>query len=309
MSIALIVAIALALDFFFKEPSRYHPLVGFGQFADRLENSLNKNRERTLKGVMAWCLAVIPLVFLGWWLEDVLHDSPKIQGFVAAAILYFSIGWQSLLQHARAVILPLRAGEIESARIAVSKIVSRDTDQLDEQGIARAATESVLENGADAILSAIFWFCLLGIPGVILYRLSNTLDAMWGYKNERYVEFGWAAARVDDALNFLPACLTALSYALVGDTRSAFEHWKRQAMRWKSFNAGTVMAAGAGAINTSLGGDELYHGKLQKRPLLGPEDDNIEFKPTAEKLRTAGELVNGSLVVWFLAMVIVETLL
>ena len=309
MSIALIVAIALALDYFLKEPEKYHPLVGFGMIADRLEGRLNQNSEKTIRGVVAWCIAVIPLVFLGWWLEGALQDFPKIQGIVAAVVVYFSIGWQSLLEHARAVIKPLLADDLDAARVSVSRIVSRDVDELDEQGVAKAATESVLENGADAILAAIFWFCLLGIPGVILYRLSNTLDAMWGYKNERFMDFGWAAARIDDVLNIIPACLTALSYALIGDTRSAFECWRRQAFGWKSYSAGTVMAAGAGAINTTLGGDDIYHGKLQKRPLLGPEADNIEFKPTAEKLNTACELVNGSLVVWFLAMVFVETLL
>ena len=309
MSIALVVAIALALDYFLKEPQHYHPLVGFGQLADKLERKFNQKSERKLKGIAAWGIAVVPLVFMGWWLETALQESPKLQGIVAAVIVYFSIGWQSLLEHARAVFKPLLSDDLGAARLAVSKIVSRDVDQLDEQGVAKAAIESVLENGADAILAAIFWFCLFGIPGVILYRLSNTLDAMWGYKNDRYVEYGWAAARIDDVLNVIPACLTALSYAIVGDTRSAFEHWKRQSMRWKSFSAGSVMSAGAGAIKATLGGDDIYHGKLQKRPLLGPEEDHAEFKPTADKLNTACELVNGSLVVWFLAIVIVETLL
>jgi len=309
MSIALIIAIALALDFFLGEPRRYHPLVSFGLLADSIEARFNKGKDKKLLGILAWGLAVVPIVLLFSWIDSLLGSKDALAGLVAAFILYLSVGWQSLLEHARAVMKPLQTNDIESARIAVSKIVSRDVDQLDEQSIAKAATESVLENGADAILASIFWFCLFGIPGVVLYRLSNTLDAMWGYKNERFVDFGWAAARIDDVLNFFPACLTALSYAVIGDTRSAFEHWRRQAFRWKSFNAGTVMAAGAGAINVTLGGDDMYHGKLQKRPLLGPEEDSVEFKPTADKLNTACELVNGSIVVWFLAIVFVETVL
>lgn len=309
MSIALVVAIALALDYLFKEPSQYHPLTGFGNYADKLEKQFNQKEERLAKGILAWCLAVLPVVAIFAWLEDVLAESYFMQGLIAAIVLYISIGWQSLLDHAQAVIKPLSNGDLDGARKAVSMIVSRDADELDEQGIAKAATESILENGADAIFGSIFWFCLFGIPGVVLYRLSNTLDAMWGYRNQRYRQFGWAAARIDDVLNFFPACLSAIGYAIAGDASSALKHWRLQAFRWKSFNAGTVMAAGAGALNVTLGGDEIYHGKVQKRPLLGPEQDHSEYKPSAKSLRGACHLVNRSLMIWFLAIVLIEALL
>ena len=223
MSIALSLLIALLLDYFLKEPKRFHPLVGFGNLAIAIEKRLNqgtaaKNRQKR-SGIIAWLLAVIPLTCVALIIDLLLSDSTVLSAVVGGVVLYLAIGWQSLLSHALAIAKPLKQGDLDSARTAVGMIVSRDTSELDEKAVASAATESVLENGADAIFAAIFWFCLLGIPGVVLYRLSNTLDAMWGYKNERFLHFGWCAARIDDLLNFIPARLTALSYALVGETK------------------------------------------------------------------------------------------
>ncbi len=117
-------------------------------------------------------------------------------------------------------------------------IVSRDTQALDEREIASASVESVLENGNDAIFAALFWFVLLGGPGALMFRLANTLDAMWGYRTPRFLHFGWAAARLDDLLNLIPARLTALSYALSGHTRLALQCWFWQGRQWYSLMPG-----------------------------------------------------------------------
>jgi adenosylcobinamide-phosphate synthase len=115
----------------------------------------------------------------------------------------------------------------------------------------------------------LFWFIIAGAPGVVLYRLTNTLDAMWGYKTERYFHFGWAAARLDDLLNYIPARLTALTYALLGHFETATHCWRTQGHLWKSPNGGPVMSAGAGALNIKIGGAATYHGELKEQTPLG----------------------------------------
>ena len=150
-------------------------------------------------------------------------------------------------------------------------IVSRQTDKMTTNDVRKATIESVLENGADAIFAPLFWFIIAGPTGAILYRLTNTLDAMWGYKNTQYFYFGWATARFDDFLNWVPARLTALSYALLGKSLDAFKCWKNQAHLLDSPNAGPVMTAGAGALDIRLGGPAWYHGQLKDKISFGTQ--------------------------------------
>ncbi|MFT7372356.1 MAG: adenosylcobinamide-phosphate synthase [Oleiphilaceae bacterium] len=332
MVLFLVVLGALVLDFLLGEAKRYHPLVGFGSLVLTVESALNKKQREKNKlnivtsrcmGSMAYLLLVVPIVALSWALEFYLNEYIFIQVLFSALVLYIAIGWRSLLQHAKAISIPLKSGDLNVARQAVAMIVSRDTASLNEADIARAATESVLENGADAIFSALFWFVIAGVPGVVLYRLSNTLDAMWGYKTERFLHFGWCAARVDDVLNFIPARLTALSYALLGNTRLAIQCWLVQGRSWKSPNAGPVMAAGAGALSVSLGGAAPYHGEWQTRPHLGPlskstEEERIadsteeqpeehpekQYQASALSIEQACVLVNKTLLLWLAVILI-----
>lgn len=266
-STATAIIAAVLLDALLGEPKRWHPLVGFGWLAGRLERRLNKGTSPLslrIIGLASWLVLLLPATALGYiashstigWLADVI-------------LLYFSIGAHSLFLHARQIYLPLSQHNLTDARHAVSMIVSRDTTQLNETEIATATVESVLENGNDAIFGAIFWFLLFGGAGAVMFRLANTLDAMWGYRTPRYNYFGWAAARLDDLLNLIPARLTALSYALCGHTASALHCWRTQAGSWYSPNAGPVMSAGAGAMQVKLGGAATYHGQLKHRPTLG----------------------------------------
>ena len=268
--VALAIPAALLLDRALGEPARWHPLVGFGTLANGLEQRLRARLgSGRCTGLLAWALAVLPPALAAGWLWQALAAQPLLQFAFGSAALYLCLGLRSLEQHGLAIAAPLQAGELAAAREALGRIVSRDTDDLEESGIATGAVESVLENGSDAVLSTLFWFALLGPAGAVLHRLANTLDAMWGYRSDRYLQFGWAAARLDDLLGWLPARLTALGYALLGHTGSALEAWRTQAPHWKSPNAGPVMAAGAGALQLQLGGEAVYAGRREQRPALG----------------------------------------
>ncbi|WP_178106679.1 adenosylcobinamide-phosphate synthase CbiB [Pseudomonas mangiferae] len=257
---------AVLLDAWWGEPRRGHPLVAFGRLAQRIEQRLNGGGQGWRShGVTGWCLAVLPPTLLVAGLSQV----PGLGTPLAVLALYAAIGLRSLGEHAEPVMLALCREDLAEARRRVGYLVSRQTAELDDTAVARAATESVLENGSDAVFAALFWFAVAGAPGVVLYRLSNTLDAMWGYRNARFERFGWAAARIDDLLNYVPARLVALTYALLGRTRLALRCWRRQAPLWDSPNAGPVMAAGAGALAVSLGGPAVYHGERHERPHLG----------------------------------------
>lgn len=261
LSLAMLAAVLL--DRLLGEPPCFHPLAGFGNLAKWVEK--HGYRASRASGVLAVSILLITLVYFSFLLQQI-----KVYGVLFSVVgLYFAIAPRSLREHAMRVTVAFSANDLPGARQAVGMMVSRNTAQLDEEGVSRATVESVLENGNDAIFAALFWFAVAGLPGVVLYRLSNTLDAMWGYRNPRYNEFGWAAARLDDVLNYLPARLTALSYTLLGNTSSAWTCWRQQAPRWDSPNAGPVMAAGAGALQVKLGGAAIYHGKLEQRPDLG----------------------------------------
>ncbi|WP_210396230.1 adenosylcobinamide-phosphate synthase CbiB [Motiliproteus sediminis] len=293
----LILVFALMLDALLGEPRRWHPLVGFGRLAAALEQALYGSRPTTpvqmrAKGVAALVIAIAPLSILaclitwlpGGWLFELIG-------------LYLCLGRHSLRQHLLAVATPLAEGDLERARSHLGRIVSRDTDSLDQTGIAAAAVESALENGHDALFATLFWFLLAGLPGALLHRLANTLDAMWGYRNERYREFGWAAARLDDLLGWIPARVTALGYAACGATAVALHAWRTQAEAHDSPNAGPVMAAGAGALEVRVGGDNLYQGRLRRRPRFG-------FGATVSHIdiQRALNLIDRTLLLWLLVV-------
>jgi adenosylcobinamide-phosphate synthase len=190
-----------------------------------------------------------------------------------AAMLYFCIGLRSLRDHNLPIASALRHGDLPAARELTGRIVSRDTFDASEADLAKASAESLLENGNDAVFGTLFWFAVAGGPGALLFRLANTLDAMWGYRNARFLYFGRVAARIDDALNYVPARLTALSYVVLAPgaagKRLAWHCWREQAPAWSSPNAGPVMASGAGALGLALGGAARYDGAVEQRPPLG----------------------------------------
>jgi len=330
---AALACLGVLIDQVVGEPRRAHPLIGFGKYAGWLEHHLNRDRDehtpedspvqpltrqfnqRPIQslmqpfiqrciGLIAWILAVIPFVALA---VVTIHRLP----FVLACalhllLLWFALGARSLQDHLQPIAHALMQGELAQARLLTARIVTRDTSDADETALARAAVESALENGNDAIFATLFWFVLAGGPGALAFRLLNTLDAMWGYRTPRLLYFGWAAARLDDLANWLPARLTAASYALCGNSRSALHCWRTQAPAWDSPNAGPVMASGAGSLGLQLGGAARYHGVDEARPQLG-----VGSPPVAQDILRALRLLRHSLALWLSAigaMAIVATI-
>jgi len=315
-AIAVLAIVGVVLDWWLGEPQRAHPLVAFGRFAKRLERSLNPDRDtvdtRTERcdsrtrlaalrvralGVVGWAVAVVPTVALSIVLTRVL---PVAFGWVLhALLLWFALGARSLSDHIAPIEGALANGDLPRARALASRIVTRDLSDAQASAVARAAVESALENGNDAIFGALFWFAIAGGPGALGYRLVNTLDAMWGYRTPRFIWFGWAAARLDDAANYLPARLTAMTYALCGNPRNALRCWRTQAAAWDSPNAGPVMASGAGSLDVSCGGSARYHGVDEARPPLGSG-----AAPHARDIGRALSLVRRALLAWLAGLIL-----
>ncbi len=254
------ILIALALEWLIGDPdNRRHPVAWFGRWAAWCESFLYADQRE--RGIIAW-LFVIALPLLLIWL---LHG---LFGWLFdALLLWLSIGWRSLFAHVQAV---LNAQTLAAARQMVSMIVSRDSDAMDMRDARRAALESLAENASDAVIAPLVWFLLLGAPGAALYRMINTLDAMWGYRNAHYLRFGRWAAKVDDAANWLPARITAGLLLAVG--RGA--RWSAvgaQARSHASPNAGWPEVALAFAADIRLGGPVVRGGVIDDRPCYGPE--------------------------------------
>jgi len=255
------VIAALILEWLIGDPeNRWHPVAWFGRWAAWCESFLYANQQQ--RGIIAWLFVVaVPLIVL-WGLHTLLGWA------FDALLLWMSMGWKSLFEHVRAV---LNADSAQQARQAVSLIVSRDTDNMSEQDMRRAALESLAENASDAVVAPLFWFALSGPLGAACYRMMNTLDAMWGYKNVRYQSFGWFAARVDDIANYLPARITACLLLWMGKT-ARWSEVKNQADTHASPNAGWPEVALAFAADVRLGGDVMRNGKVDNHPFYGTDD-------------------------------------
>jgi len=264
------LVVALLLDRLLGEPRFFHPLVGFGQLATVLQqklNCFNSHVMSLISGVLAWCLLCLPLPVILYILPLPFY----LELLLETLGLYVCVANNSLQQHAKQIAKALQQKQHKQARLFTSYMVSRDPTQLTPRQMCRAGCESVLENGNDAVIASLFWFVLAGLPGVLLHRLANTLDAMWGYKNKQYRYFGWCAARVDDLLAYIPAWLTACLYLLSTSVLKLkyLLPSAKQASAYKSLNGGRVMAAGAFSLGIKLGGDTVYQGRTYAGSQLG----------------------------------------
>lgn len=273
-------------DLVFADPRRGHPVAGFGAVASALER--RTYRDARLAGAVHVGVLVSAVSVVGVAIE-------RVAGRVGvAAATWTVLGGTSLLRTVSELSDSLTAEDIGAARRLLPSLCGRDPDGLDGDGLTRAALESLAENTSDAQVAPLFWAAVGGVPGALVYRAINTLDAMIGYRSPRYARFGWAAARLDDLANYVPARFTAalvvVCSALVGGSPTgALRAWRRDAARHPSPNAGVVEAAFAGALGVRLGGPTRYLHGLEIRPALG--DGSPPQVPDLRRAVTLSRLV------------------
>ncbi|MGX1805128.1 cobalamin biosynthesis protein [Nocardia sp. NPDC055321] len=281
-AVAAGIVVGFGLDRGFGDPRRGHPVAGFGNVAARLEGVTY--RDRRWAGVVHELVLVGGAAGIGAGARRVIGGPRGRDGaggaralgqvLVTAAATWTVLGGTTLAKTGREMADLLEGGDIEGARALLPSLCGRDPELLDADGLARAALESIAENTSDATVAPLFWGAVAGAPGLLGYRAINTLDAMVGYRNERYSRFGWAAARTDDVANLgaarVAGLLTvALAPVIGGRPRDAWRAWRRDASKHPSPNAGVAEASMAGALGVQLGGRTEYRHGIEMRPTLG----------------------------------------
>ena len=288
-----------------------HPVVVMGRAIGRLDKRLNKpalpESDRKMRGVVLVALMALGALLAGGGVAFVARTVPHfwlIEVFVAAML----IAQRGLFEHVDDVARALEHKGLEAGRYAVSRIVGRDPQSLDEYGVARAAIESLAENFSDAVVAPVFWYLLLGLPGLVLYKAVNTLDSMVGYRNDKYRAFGWASARLDDVMNIVPARLAgfvlafAALFAARGKPLRAIRTMFADARHHKSPNSGWPEAAMAGALDLALGGPRRYPGLVVDEKWIGQgrARAGVADIDRALHLFSAACLINAGLVILIL---------
>ena len=266
------LALGVFADVVFADPRRFHPVAGFGRAAGWLERALYRDDRR--RGAIFTATSVGIVVALGAAAERVARHRPVLRAGITATATWAVLGGTSLSREGTRMAAELEAGDLASARSRLRNLCARDPTDLDAGAVARATVESLAENSSDAVVAPLLWGAVAGLPGLLGYRAVNTLDAMVGYRDQRYLRFGWASARLDDLANVVPARLaaglTAMAAPTVGGScRASLRVLRRDGRRHPSPNAGLPEAATAGALGVTLGGVNSYGGQPERRPELG----------------------------------------
>ncbi len=295
MANAITLLIGWVLDLIFGDPQRLpHPIVWFGKVISAFEHSLNKGSDRKLKGALTAIGLVLFVFAIAWMLRKILgifalfiFDGTHEQVYQIPVLLYlfdilaifYCLAGTTLIREVRAVFLALDRS-LDEGRQQVARIVGRDTSELSAQEVRTAALETLAENLSDGVIAPLFWFAILGTPGMLAYKMVNTLDSMIGYKTERYRDFGCWAAHIDDIANYIPARLTALLMILfsppkLGGVRGGLNRLKfvyKYGRCHASPNSGYPEAALAGILDCRFGGPHYYFGQIFDKPYIGTND-------------------------------------
>ena len=316
----VILLLALALDAYLGEaPFLFrwcgHPVEWIGQIISFLEKKLNREKRKKVDRTVRGALVVVLVILLSGSVGVTVawFSLTNSWGWLLELALIFSLlAGRSLYDHVNEVALRL-AENTEAGRRAVSHIVGRDPNTLDEHGVARAAIESTAENFCDGVVAPIFWYILFGVPGICIYKAANTMDSMIGYRNKRYAAFGFTAAKLDDALNILPSRLTGLYFvvaAFFAPTTSARGAWtamRRDASKHSSPSAGWSEAAMAGALNIALAGPRRYSKTVITGAWMGNGTAQVKVRDIHRALKLY-IVANLLILVTVLTMVIIRAI-
>ena len=319
---AISLLIGWLLDLIFGDPARLpHPIVWFGKVIAFCEHHLNKGSHRKLKGALM-AMVLIVLVFFAtaviryslYLLPSPLGEGMGVRLFFDVIIIFYCLAGTTLIREVRAVFLALDRS-LDEGRRQVARIVGRDTSELSAQEVRTAALETLAENLSDGVIAPLFWFAILGTPGMLAYKMVNTLDSMIGYRTERYRDFGCWAAHIDDIANYIPARLTAL-LMIVGYWLLAISNWpKAKSQKLIAFvrqngrnhaspNSGYPEAALAGILDCRFGGPHYYFGQIFDKPFIGTNDRPLttaDMKTAVRINRTAEVLMVLAVSFWLLA--------
>ena len=276
-----------------------HPVVGFGKMISWGEHRLNQGLHRMLKGALLAIGLILLVFFVAWYLRYLLQSLHDVAVIIFdAVIIFYCLAGTTLIREVRAVFHALDRS-LEEGRQQVARIVGRDTTELSAQEVRTAALETLAENLSDGVIAPLFWFALLGTPGMLAYKMVNTLDSMIGYKTARYKAFGCWAAHIDDVANYIPARLTALLMILASGKLRLLKFVWKNGRRHASPNSGYPEAALAGILGCRFGGPHYYFGELFDKPYIGEHDrllDTNDMKKAVRVNRVAEILM--ILIVW-----------
>lgn len=306
MSFSLMMLGGITLDLLLGWPAPLfsaigHPVTWLGRAVSALERLLNRGSptRRLITGALATAMIIAIAALPAWALQQLLPDT--LAGYLLGAVLAWPlIAMRSMYDHVAAVARPLIANDLDAARQAVSMIVGRDPTALDSAGVARAAIESLAENSSDGVIAPLFWGAVAGLPGIAAYKAVNTLDSMIGHRNERYQYFGKVAARLDDALNLVPARLTAALFAVASGRHlgSAFRVTCRDAPQHRSPNAGWPEGAMAAALDIRLSGPRIYGTRIADELWLNGDAPDPQPQDVQRSLR----IYRRAMLLWTLAL-------
>jgi adenosylcobinamide-phosphate synthase len=268
------------LDLIFGDPAKLpHPIVWFGKAIAFFEHRLNKGNHQKTKGALVAISLIVSVFIVTYLIRHYLYLLPSITGrgwgwVFDSIIIFFCLAGTTLIREVRQVFLAVDRS-LEEGRKQVARIVGRDTTELSAQEVRTAALETLAENLSDGVIAPLFWLAILGLPGMMAYKMVNTLDSMIGYKTERYKDFGCWAAHIDDIANYIPARLTALLMAIASPKKGLLRFIWRNGRRHASPNSGYPEAALAGILNCRFGGPHYYFGQLFDKPYIGENEREL----------------------------------